>query len=151
LENVPSVPGFPGFPRFSVPRFSVPGFPGLSSHDEDEDDDDDDRQGDDRRGDYIFSAHDRVILRGCLGDNYSNLPPGLAKRNSLPPGLEKQLRRNGTLPPGLQKRVQPIPEACEVQLPRLPHEWERVILGSRIILLDGTQVIRDIFEIAERD
>ena len=35
----------------------------------------------------------------------SGLPPGLAKRGDLPPGLEKQLRRNGTLPPGLQKKL----------------------------------------------
>ena len=121
-------------------------------HDEDEGDDNDgDRREADRGGNYSFSAHDRVILRDCMGDNYSNLPPGLAKRGSLPPGLERQLQRNGTLPPGLQKRIQPLPEECEVQLPRLPREWERVILGSQIILLDGKQTIRDILEIAGRD
>jgi len=124
---------------------------GNGHHDDDEDDDDGDRREEDRRGDYTISAHDRVILRGCLDDNYSNLPPGLAKRNSLPPGLQKHLQRNGTLPPGLQKRVQPLPEACEVQLPRLPREWERVILGSQIIVLDGRQTIRDILEVAGRD
>ena len=122
-------------------------------HNEDEDDDDDgDRHGGDRGGDYTFSAHDRVVLKGCMGDNYSNLPPGLAKRGgNLPPGLEKHLQRNGTLPPGLQTRGQPLPEECEVQLPRLPREWDRVILGSQIILLDGRQTIRDILEITGRD
>jgi hypothetical protein len=128
---------------------------GHGHHDDDEDkdeDDDGDRRGDDHRGDYVFSAHDQVILRGCVGNNYSNLPPGLAKRGgNLPPGLEKQLQRNGTLPPGLQKRVQPIPEACEVQLPRLPRNWELVILGGRIILLDGAQTIHDILDLSRRD
>ena len=125
---------------------------GHGHHDEDGDENDDrDRRGDDSRGEYVFSAHDRVILRGCLGDNYSNLPPGLAKRDSLPPGLEKQLRRNGTLPPGLQKRVQPLPQACEVRLPRLPHDWERVILGGQIILVDAEQTIHDILDLRERD
>lgn len=126
---------------------------GRNSHHADEEsaDNDGDRQGKDRGGDYTFGAHDREILRGCLGDNYSNLPPGLAKRGSLPPGLEKQLQRNGTLPPGLQKRVQPLPEECEVQLPRLPREWERVILGGQIIVLDAKQTIRDILEIAGKD
>ena len=120
--------------------------------DEEEDDDGDgDRRGDDRRADYVFSAHDQAILRSCVGNNYSNLPPGLAKRHSLPPGLEKQLQRNGTLPPGLQKRVQPLPEACEVQLSRLPRNWERLMLGGRIILVDGTQTILDIFELRVRD
>src|SRR5215469_1232532 len=124
---------------------------GHGHHEDDEDDDHDDQGEDDRRGGYTFSDHDRVILRGCLGDNYSNLPPGLAKRDRLPPGLEKQLQRNGTLPPGLQKRVQPLPESCEVQLPRIPREWERVILGGRIILLDASLTIRDILELSRRD
>ena len=120
--------------------------------DRDEDaDDDDDRGG--YRGHYaVFGDSDREILRGCLSsDDYSNLPPGLAKRDRLPPGLEKQLRRNGTLPPGLQKRVQPLPHSCEVRLPRLPRDWERVILGGRVILLDQTQRILDMIDIYVRD
>jgi hypothetical protein len=71
----------------------------------------------------------------------------LAKRDRLPPGLEKQLQRNGTLPPGLQKRVQPLPEQCDARLPRLPHDWERVILSGRIILLDQAQRILDILDL----
>src|ERR1051325_10862221 len=35
----------------------------------------------------------------------------------LPPGLEKQLRRNGTLPPGLQKKMAPFPAEVEMRLP----------------------------------
>ena len=116
--------------------------------DEDEDDDDDGERYRDQRGedDGRFGEHDRVVLSGCLGgDDYSNLPPGLAKKDRLPPGLEKQLQRNGTLPPGLQKRVQPLPESCTVQLPRLPRDWSRVVLSGRIILLDQRQRILDIF------
>ncbi len=37
------------------------------------------------------------------------LPPGLAKRNNLPPGLQKHLWKHGSLPPGLQKRIGPGP------------------------------------------
>ncbi|MBT5414242.1 MAG: hypothetical protein HOK81_06540 [Rhodospirillaceae bacterium] len=33
------------------------------------------------------------------------LPPGLAKRRTLPPGLAKQVEETGSLPPGLQKRL----------------------------------------------
>lgn len=117
----------------------------------DDEDEDDDRGGD--RDHYaVFSDSDRDILRGCLsGNDYSNLPPGLAKRDRLPPGLEKQLQRNGTLPPGLQKRVQPLPPSCEVRLPRLPRDWERVIVGGRVILVDQRQRILDIFAIYTRD
>jgi hypothetical protein len=119
--------------------------------DRDDEEEDDDRGGD--RDRYaVFSDSDRDILRGCLsGNDYSNLPPGLAKRDRLPPGLEKQLQRNGTLPPGLQKRVQPLPHSCEVRLPRLPRDWERVILGGRVILVDQTQRILDIIDIYTRD
>jgi hypothetical protein len=130
-------------------------------HDDDDDDRDDDRdryrEGRDRREDSDrdggFSAHDRIVLRGCLsgGDDYSNLPPGLAKRDRLPPGLEKHIQRNGTLPPGLQKRVRPLPESCELRLPRLPHEWARVILSGRIILLDQTQRVIDILDLHDED
>jgi hypothetical protein len=64
-----------------------------------------------------------------------SLPPGLARRESLSPGLERQLQRNGTLPPGLQKRVQPLPVALEEQLPPVPVGMRRVVIGVHVILL----------------
>ncbi|MGI9103972.1 MAG: hypothetical protein ACR2IF_16145 [Terriglobales bacterium] len=91
-----------------------------------------------------YSLRDRQYIRGCLA-NTSNLPPGLANRDNLPPGLEKQVERNGTLPPGLQKRVQPLPEACSSRLPKLPVDWSRVVLGSRVLLLDPSNRVADVF------
>lgn len=38
-------------------------------------------------------------------DGTKGLPPGLAKRRTLPPGLAKQVEETGSLPPGLQKRL----------------------------------------------
>src|SRR6266568_2507104 len=92
-----------------------------------------------------FSPRERQIINDCFEENRSDLPPGLAKRDRLPPGLERQLQRNGTLPPGLQKRVQPLPDFCTSRLPRLPQTWVRVSLGGRIILLDSRQRIVDMF------
>ncbi len=92
-----------------------------------------------------FSPRERQIINDCFEENRSDLPPGLAKRERLPPGLERQLQRNGTLPPGLQKRVQPLPDFCTSRLPRLPQTWVRVSLGGRIILLDSRQRIVDMF------
>jgi hypothetical protein len=90
------------------------------------------------------------MIRECFMDDRSGLPPGLAKRDRLPPGLERHLQRNGTLPPGLQKRVRPLPDVCEARLPRLPRYWSRVVLSGRILLLDPRQRVVDIFWL-ERD
>jgi len=109
------------------------------SYDRDADDDDE------GRGPVEFSPRERRIISDCFVENRSDLPPGLAKRDRLPPGLERQLQRNGTLPPGLQKRVQPLPGVCTARLPRLPQDWVRVVLGGRIILLNPTQRIVDLF------
>jgi len=75
------------------------------------------------------------------------LPPGLAKKNKLPPGLQKHLDRTGKLPPGLQKRLEPLPADLESRLPRIPDYWERVVLERDVILMDRrTQRILDIIE-----
>lgn len=94
----------------------------------------------------VFSRHDQEIIRDYYRDQYSNLPPGLAKRGgNLPPGLQKHLDRDGTLPPGLQKRVQPFPVELERHLAPLPDGYSRVTLGVDIIILDRrTQRIMDI-------
>ena len=104
--------------------------------------DDGDEQG---QGPVEFSRHERRMIRECMTDDRSGLPPGLARRDHLPPGLERQLQRNGTLPPGLQRRVRPLPDFCEARLPRLPRNWSRVVLSGRIILLDPRQRVVDIF------
>ncbi len=102
----------------------------------------------DRHGDFrVFSRHDQEVIQSCYVDDRSGLPPGLAKKDRLPPGLERQLRRNGTLPPGLQKRVQPLPAACDARLPRLPANWGRVVLSGRVLLLDPGYRIVDVFEL----
>jgi len=107
------------------------------SYDEDEDYD--------GRGPAGFSTRERQIISDCYVNDRAGLPPGLAKKDRLPPGLERQLERNGTLPPGLQKRVQPLPDQCTTRLPRLPRDWARVVLSGRIILLDSRQRIVDLF------
>ncbi len=105
-----------------------------------------DEDGDyDRGGPEGFSTYDRRIISECFVDDRAGLPPGLAKRDRLPPGLERQVQRNGTLPPGLQRRVQPLPDQCVARLPQLPRDWSRVALSGRIMLLDPNYRIVDIF------
>jgi len=103
---------------------------------------DDDEQGDG----YYYRGRDREIIRGWYDSHESNLPPGLAKRDRLPPGLEKQLVRRGTLPPGLQKRIEPCPEELVRRLPPPPPDCAHVLVAGHIVLLNRhTNLIVDIF------
>jgi hypothetical protein len=89
----------------------------------------------------------RIIAGYYRGVPTSNLPPGLAKRGGpLPPGLEKQLRRNGTLPPGLAKRVEPLPPELERQLPPLPPDTRRGFIEGRVVVFNTrTSLVLDAF------
>ena len=105
----------------------------------------DKHDGDDNRDEHYYNDHDRESMRCWYEDHQNNLPPGLAKRDQLPPGLEKQLVRRGTLPPGLQKRLQPCPENLERRLPPPPPECDHVLVGGHIVLLNRrTNVVVDI-------
>ncbi|SRR6266568_1320091 len=106
--------------------------------------------GDDDQGEQYYRDHDRDI-RGWYDGHQSNLPPGLAKKDRLPPGLEKQLVRRGELPPGLQKRLQPCPEDLERQLPPPPPDCAHVLIGGHIVLLNRrTNIVVDIFHFESR-
>jgi len=111
--------------------------------DKDRDHDDDD----DRRG-YGFGDHDRDEIRGWYAAHYRDLPPGLAKKDRLPPGLEKQLVIRGTLPPGLEKREYAVPVDLERQLPPPPPDCDRVVIGGHIVLRNrNTNIVLDIFHL----
>lgn len=93
----------------------------------------------------VFTTQERTIITGWFVKNRSGLPPGLAKRETLPPGLEKQLRERGTLPPGLQKKIQPLPIVLERQLSPLPTGYRRVVIAGNVILMEpATGVMYDI-------
>lgn len=92
--------------------------------------------------DYRDSVHQ------WYGEHYSNLPPGLAKKDQLPPGLEKQLIRNGSLPPGLQKKIYLCPEGLERRLPPPPPDCRNVLIGGHVVLLNvHTNVVVDFLHI----
>ncbi len=64
------------------------------------------------------------------------LPPGLAKRSTLPPGLRRQLRERGELPPGLQRRLTPVPEVLVRQLPPVPPHYTRYLADRDLVIID---------------
>ena len=65
------------------------------------------------------------------------LPPGLAKRDALPPGLSKQLRERGRLPPGLQKRLRPVPRELAARLPPVPRFYDRYFADRDLVIVDS--------------
>jgi len=105
---------------------------GHSKHDDDQDE-------------QYYRDRDREEARGWYNEHESNLPPGLAKKDRLPPGLERQLVRNGTLPPGLQKRIQPCPPELVRVLPPPPPDCAHVLVAGHIVLLNRkTNIVLDI-------
>jgi hypothetical protein len=88
-----------------------------------------------REGDVV--AIDRDGHRRVIVDYYrQGLPPGLAKRDDLPPGLRRQLHERGTLPPGLQKRLIVVPAPLDRRLPRIPVQSRRYFVGDDLIVID---------------
>lgn len=104
---------------------------------------DDEDQGD--RGEHYYRGHDREF-RQWYGEHQNNLPPGLAKKDRLPPGLERQLVVRGTLPPGLQKKIQPVPQDFDRWLPPPPPDCRHVLIGGNIVLLNvRSNLVLDVF------
>ena len=87
----------------------------------------DDRDVFDREG-HVRVVHD-YVREGAL-------PPGLAKRQSLPPGLEKQLHERGQLPPGLEKRWVGVPGNLVARMPPMPPYYHRYFAGDDLVVVD---------------
>jgi Ni/Co efflux regulator RcnB len=121
---------------------------GHEKHAERDDDRRDDRDKDrheDRAERHSYREHDRE-LHEWYRSHYNSLPPGLAKRDRLPPGLERQLVVRGTLPPGLQKKIQPCPVEVERYLPPAPVGYMHTVIGGNIVLVNRkTFFVLDVF------
>lgn len=92
---------------------------------------------------------ERERIQQWFREHRSGLPPGLAKREQLPPGLQRHLEKNGTLPPGLQKKVQPLPAELEQELSKLPAGYRRYVIAGHVILVEERtakiiDIVRDV-------
>jgi hypothetical protein len=92
-----------------------------------------------------FSLRDQRVIRRCFSERASALPAELTRRSDM--ASERELQSGQTLAPWLQKRVQPLPEVCENELPRLPRDLERVVYSRRVMLLDANSRILDSFDL----
>lgn len=98
---------------------------------------------DDDRGYYRDRDRD---LQGWYREHYNHLPPGLAKRDRLPPGLERQLVVRGTLTPGLRREMHPCPVEVVRYLPPPPPGYMHTVIGGHIVLVNRkTFFVLDVF------
>lgn len=93
-----------------------------------------------------FSNRDRDVIRNYYARSHKQkkwkrTPPGLAKRGrNLPSGLAKR----DTLPPGLQGRG--LPSSLESRLSTLPGGYIRVVVGADIVIMNTkTRLVMDIY------
>ena len=96
----------------------------------------------------LLSAIITVAERALIGDYVNRayqsggLPPGLANRQQLPPGLQKHIQRTGRLPPGLENRG--LPNDLLGLLPQRRGQNYQVV-GNDIMLIEAaTGLILDI-------
>lgn len=71
------------------------------------------------------------------------MPHGLAKRDHLPPGLQKQIDETGRLPPGLEKRD--LPDDLKRRLPKRVKGQEVVWVDDDVYLIEtATRAVLDV-------
>jgi hypothetical protein len=93
----------------------------------------------------LFTLRDRRIIRNCLRTHADDLPQGAIERPEKPAESEPAPGDGDEPPADVQKQAQPLPLACEEQLPKLPADLERVIYRGRVLLLDGRGRVLDTF------
>ncbi len=95
----------------------------------------------------VISAVERALIGDYVRKAKTSgqgLPPGLAKRQHLPPGLQKHIERTGRLPPGLEKRR--LPGDLRALLPIRSGQDFRVV-GNDIVLIEtATSLILDVMQ-----
>ncbi len=95
----------------------------------------------------VISATERALIGDYIKKakvKHKGLPPGLANRRQLPPGLRKHIQRTNRLPPGLEKRG--LPSDLRGLLPRRVGQDYRVV-GSDIVLIEtATNIILDVMQ-----
>lgn len=97
----------------------------------------------------LFTLRDRRVIRACLAEHASELPPGTVQREAMPSGQERDLRAGGTLPNEVQTNARSLPLACDQQLPRLPADQDRIVYKGRVMLTDSSNRILDMFYVDE--
>ena len=92
-----------------------------------------------------FNEKDREIIKSYYSHKKKSkrMPPGLAKKDTPPPGLQKHIVKHGELPPGLKKRS--LPYELENSLTPLPKGFVRLKVGGDVVLMnEKTRIVVDV-------
>lgn len=93
----------------------------------------------------VFTDHDRRLINDYYAPRYKSLPPGLAKKDRLPPGHAWRVRPNQPVNDDVSWRY--LPRELEQRLTRLPPEYVRVIVGTDAVIMNvRTRVVVDVLE-----
>lgn len=92
----------------------------------------------------LFSARDRRVVNQCLKDNASSLPTTYMHKAATASGYQ----RGQTIPVDVQRQLRSLPLACDNQLPAVSNDLERVIYGGQVMLIDSSNRILDVFDVA---
>lgn len=93
----------------------------------------------------VFSDLDRRLIHDYYAPRYRSLPPGLAKKDRLPPGHAWRARPHQRISDDARWRY--LPYELEQRLSRLPAEYVRVVVGTDVAIMNvRTRVVVDVLE-----
>lgn len=112
----------------------------------------DSTKGKGEHGRPAFSANESAEIRGYFKANpkaRSQLPPGLAKKNKIPPGWRKKLARGERIPDDVWAHRVPLPREVETRLPRVEDGVIRVRIDDRVVrVVEKTREVLDVIDLA---
>ncbi|MBV8476923.1 MAG: hypothetical protein JO266_13315 [Acidobacteria bacterium] len=119
----------------------------FADHDHDRDGDEGHRREHHyREAHYSYNDHDRDEMRAYYHNHHRDLPPGLGKRDYLPPGMERRLRVHYVLDDDMRGYMRPCPPELEERLPPPPPQCAHTIIGGHVVLINSnTHIVLDIF------
>lgn len=83
-----------------------------------------------------FSDNERSVIENYFSRNpdaRKDLPPGLAKKNKIPPGWQKKIRRGEPVPADIWEFRVPLPHEILVKLPPPPPGVVLVRIHDRVL------------------
>jgi hypothetical protein len=90
----------------------------------------------DSKGGHSFSPEERRKIEKYFQnhpDQRSQLPPGLAKKNKVPPGWQKKLAKGKPVPKDVWEMRQDLPKEILVKIPAPPEGVRIVRIMDRVI------------------